>query len=735
MEKVHNKVYICLLLIISIFLFSSSGFSGEVKPQNYEKTNEYYQNLLQALNLITFSLHRICSVYTSNSMIKAEYYYILNNIDLDKIPLPEQIEDVYQEIINALSELKIEKEKLPEEIELLEKQPQQYYTPQSYEIMEAIINAQNLNIETPNSLMNCSKILYFRFLLDNSSYPLHKEQNEQVVKTFSGLIKKWKEVIQPYFYNQILPKLPDAFLIDERTIHLLLRNFYARDLSLCLKSFNDMQNMEKGIVQVPIYWLLYTFSSSRGKNIELTELCINKFLECYKSVLKKDIFLEVVYIRKLEILLLKNPEFKDENINQQMLDTVETAYKYINDKNIIYKIYFSAIFRRLNKIEKTQELLLGINPELIDKENKTEYAFYKLAMYDLNHGYDILEHMKLLAKVLIRSSATIEQLEEIKETKIPEVLYYLGTKYIYAQENRDVEKGLAYIEEASTLGYTEAISFLAYGYMYGYTPGMKKDEKKGFEYFQMLAEKGEQKALCEIGRCYYLGKVVPQDFNKAKEYFEKSGKDGKYWLGVMYSKGEGVPQDYQKAHEYFYDVIQDDYTPYVGYGNSYREEAYMALGDLYFTGKIDVVNYLKAMFYYERAAHIPEAQVKMGYIYENGYEIQKSYSKAKECYEKAGRAGNLDALLRLGDFYLYGLAGKKDYVLSYAHYTLVIRLVNEGSEHPQARELAQQAEQTRKKLLPNIWNFWSGLTPEEIKKAEDIARSWKPGSLLTREKH
>jgi len=233
-----------------------------------------------------------------------------------------------------------------------------------------------------------------------------------------------------------------------------------------------------------------------------------------------------------------------------------------------------------------------------------------------------------------------------------------------------------------------------------------------------------------------MGIAVPQDFNKAKEYFEKSGKDGKYWLGLMYSKGDGVPRDYQKAYECFYDVIRDDLS-YGGYQNhysSYSHEANMAIGDLYFTGKIDVVNYIKAMEYYQRASSLPEAQVKMGYIYENGYEIQKSYTKAKECYEKAGSQGNLEAILRLGDFYLYGLAGKKDYVLSYAHYTLVIRLVNEGSDHPQAKELAQQAEQTRKKLLPNIWNFWSGLTPEEIKEAEELANSWKPYSILTRKK-
>ena len=739
MEKVRNNGYVCLILIISISLFPTNVFSDEAKPQTDEKTNEYYQTLLQAINLINFSLNRICST-SSISMIKAEYTYILNNIDLDKVNFPEEIKNTYQEIINSLSELKTAKGKLSEGIDLLEREHYLRLDKPSSELVHSLINLQEMNRDTRHSLMNCSKILYYRCLFDNRFYNYESrsyppdELNEEFRRTVSSVKKEWMKVIKPYFYNQILPKLPDALLVEDRMVQLLLRNFYAKDFGLCLQSFNDMQKTEKGIVQTPIYWLLYAFSASTGKNNEVTEICMDKFLECYESVLKKDIFLEVIYIRKLEHLLQKNPELKDESINQKMLAIAENAYKCVNDKNILYKIYLAAIFYRLNKMEKTQEILSGINPEFVDKENRAEYGFYQLAMYDLNHGYDVFDHMRLLAKILEWEPVNLEQLEEIKEAKIPEVFLYLGRKYIYGKENKDRDKGLAYMEEASELGSEEATSYLAYRYMYGYLPEMKKDEKKGLAYFQKLAEKGDQEALCEIGRCYYMGIAVPQDFNKAKEYFEKSGKDGKYWLGLMYSKGDGVPRDYQKAYECFYDVIRDDLS-YGGYQNhysSYSHEANMAIGDLYFTGKIDVVNYLKAMEYYQKADSLPEAQVKMGYIYENGYEIQKNYSKAKECYEKAEQSGNLDAILRLGDFYLYGLAGKKDYVLSYAHYTLVIRLVNEGSDHPQAKELAQQAEQARKKLLPNIWNFWSGLTPEEIKEAEDIANSWKYGSILTR---
>lgn len=664
-------------------------------------------------------------------MIEAEYSYILNNINLDKVTFPDEIKNTYQEIISTISRLR------PDEGEQKTKEfsEEQFFNSWNYEVLEAILyNAQSGNEKSTPTLMNCSKNPHFRYLFDAffsvpyspSSRNSKSEEGRSIVLE---LIEEWHRVIKLYFYNHILPQQPDAYLMGINDTSILLRNYYIQNQELCLKSFNEMQNTEKRIVQVPIFWWLYVFSADRAGNRELAEMCINKFLECYKSILKKDIFLEAGYIRKLECLIWKNPEFKDTNINQEILTTVETACKYIDDNNVIYKIYVSAILDKLGRHEKAQEILLGINPDKVKRKDKVEDGFYKLAMYDLEHGNNIYDRMIHLTKVWVGSVTTTKDLEKLTDVKIPDILFRLGRIYIYHDNPEDIEKGIACVEEAHQLGCDEATSFLADMYT-GNFPRLKskipKDVKKGFEYYQKLAEKGDKNAIAEIGKLYYEGKVIPKDFNKAREYFEKAGFYGEYWLGVMYTRGDGVPQDYQKAHNYFLNAVRDYYY------NPYKREAYIALGDLYFTGKIDVVNYIKAMEYYQRAGQSPEAQVRMAYIYENGYEIQKSYTKAKECYEEAGKYGHLEALLRLGDYYLYGLAGKKDYVLSYAYYTLVIRLAKEDSDHPNAQELAQQAEQAQKKLLPCIWNLWSGLTPEEIKEAEDLANTWKYGTILVR---
>ncbi len=729
MSKYYKYPYTYLIIIISLFLVLPPAFSGEEKPTS-EMNDKYYQNLIQVLNLISFSLYHIYSIPRS-FVVEAEYSYVLRNINFDKVPLPNEINNVYQRIIETISKLRPDEAKIKEVENYIENQ---YFTLLEHNMAWAIDNTIFENEKITHTLMRCSKNLYFPFLLNTNimdTCPFLELTIGKVARSnIMGLINEWEEVIQSYYYNKILPQHSDAYLMENKDILLLLSNSKIKNQEVCLLAFNDHQNTEKRIVQIPIFWLLYTFSADKAANRELAELCINKFLECYKSILIKDIFLEVAYIRKLECLLWKNPEFKDANVNQEILTTAENACKYIDDKNVGYKIFLSAILHKLGKPEKTKELLLGINPEMIKGKNKKVEGFYKLAMYDWEHGNDIYNRMKLLVKIWYRDIQNIEDLEEIKEAKIPDVLFMLGRRYLYQDRGRNIEKGIAYLEEAHQLGCDDATYFLAGLYTKNYfwlKSKIKKDEKKGFEYYQQLAEKGNEHALVEIGRFYYEGRVVRQDFAKAKEYFEKAGSNGSYWLGVMYSRGDGVPQDYQKAYEHFLNNLRSG-----SYNNPYKDEAYIAIGDLHFAGKIDVVNYIKAMEYYKNASQSPEAQVRMAYIYENGYEIQKSYTKAKECYENAGKKGHLEAFLRLGDYYLYGLAGKKDYVLSYAYYTLVIRIAKEGGDHPNAEELAKQAERARKKLLPHIWNLWSGLTPEEVKEAEEIANAWEYGKLLFR---
>ncbi|WP_413641437.1 tetratricopeptide repeat protein [Oceanisphaera sp. IT1-181] len=98
-------------------------------------------------------------------------------------------------------------------------------------------------------------------------------------------------------------------------------------------------------------------------------------------------------------------------------------------------------------------------------------------------------------------------------------------------------------------------------------------------------------AFVALGLLHARGQGVPQDYVKAREFFEKSATmtDSQKNLALMYAQGLGVPQDYVIAHQWF-----------------------------------------------EKAAALGEhsAFTNLGALYEHGYGIAPDKNKAKELYKK-----------------------------------------------------------------------------------------------------
>ena len=87
------------------------------------------------------------------------------------------------------------------------------------------------------------------------------------------------------------------------------------------------------------------------------------------------------------------------------------------------------------------------------------------------------------------------------------------------------------------------------------------------------------------------------------------------------------------------------------------------LGDLYISGKLGQIDYVKAEQYYLKAAeqNDAEAQRVLGWIYENGKLGKVDYDKAYKWYSKAAENGNARGQCNLGRCYDYGMGVKKDY--------------------------------------------------------------------------
>lgn len=159
--------------------------------------------------------------------------------------------------------------------------------------------------------------------------------------------------------------------------------------------------------------------------------------------------------------------------------------------------------------------------------------------------------------------------------------------------------------------------------------------KHEIELFQILnfINKSEiSSILHSVGKLYYDGEIIQQDFQKAKEYFEISSEmnnlDAFFNLGILYTYGRGVPQDYEKAIKYY--EIAAKHNHYTAIND---------LGALYLFGFGVEKNYQKAKEYFELAAEHNNgfALCNMGLIYMQGFGVEQDFKKAKEYLELAAK--------------------------------------------------------------------------------------------------
>lgn len=161
------------------------------------------------------------------------------------------------------------------------------------------------------------------------------------------------------------------------------------------------------------------------------------------------------------------------------------------------------------------------------------------------------------------------------------------------------------------------------------------DKEKEVKYCTMSASQNYPPALSTLGTLYYLGRGVPQDYKKAKEYSEKACKLGDVeacrHLGQMYYSGEGVKKDYDKAFK----LIQ-----FAAFNND--RSAGRILGLMYLDGIGVEKNIILGRSHIESAAKQgdEDAMTIMGIMYEKGLAMKCDYKKAKEWYGKACDAGD-----------------------------------------------------------------------------------------------
>ena len=194
------------------------------------------------------------------------------------------------------------------------------------------------------------------------------------------------------------------------------------------------------------------------------------------------------------------------------------------------------------------------------------------------------------------------------------------------------------------------ISACAYlGKMYYEGTGVAQNYNEAFKWFQKAADKGIDDACAYLGKMYYEGTGVAQNYNEAFKCFQKAadnGVTGAYtWLGVMYYDGQGVAQNYEKAFLWTKKAAEN------GAAN-----AYVGLGVMYCNGQGVVQNYNEAFKWFQKAADngIAYACAYLGKMYYEGTGVAQNYNEAFKWYQKAADNGVASAFAYLGDMYYAG---------------------------------------------------------------------------------
>lgn len=256
---------------------------------------------------------------------------------------------------------------------------------------------------------------------------------------------------------------------------------------------------------------------------------------------------------------------------------------------------------------------------------------------------------------------------------------------------RNEAEGFLWLERAAKAGHAFAQLDLAQRFLYGWSGGepdipyalellkasavqncskahvvlsrvflegklVERDPKAGVEHLRIAAELGNPDAAGELGVLLASGTDVPADPVEAIQWFEKAAARNHapsvLNLANMRLRGQGVPQDLAKAVSLYRTAIKLARYP----------QAQWRLGSLYEAGQGVEQDGFEASEWYRQAAeqgYVP-AQFSLALLYSRGGGVVRNDQKAADWFEKAANAGHVQSCLNLSLMALRGRLGAPD---------------------------------------------------------------------------
>ena len=258
-------------------------------------------------------------------------------------------------------------------------------------------------------------------------------------------------------------------------------------------------------------------------------------------------------------------------------------------------------------------------------------------------------------------------------------------------------EGVAMMKEIAKCGDTRAMC--DYGLMF-ITPTSRvmQNTEEALKWLLAAAEHSDDRGQFYVGKMYYDGKGVKQDYIQASKWFTLSAEKGyaiaQYYLGHMYLHGNGVPKDLDEALRWFTLSVDRECN-----------EARVALGDILASDDYPAHDYKRAYMLYNAAKKDGYAPgyYKLGMMYFEGKGIPQNHIRASKLFREGSsdQLDNNDCLFMLGKMYYYGLGVEKSEARGLSY---IRSAESKGSE--EARDLLDEIDKTRKEQ-----RGWNGATP------------------------
>lgn len=254
--------------------------------------------------------------------------------------------------------------------------------------------------------------------------------------------------------------------------------------------------------------------------------------------------------------------------------------------------------------------------------------------------------------------------KDTREIALNEAWYYLGQKYLAEKNQVEAERLFGTLRKSGLRSSGLRLQALAElerfvvkddHYIAGVRAYESGDDTTAVAQWKLSAAAGFVAAKNSLGRAYYFGEGVRQDYKTALLWLTQAAMAGnaeaQNFVGAMHQNGEGTAESTSIALDWYRKAAEQ--------GNMYAQ---FNLGKFYHHG-IEVKKDLNLAFsYFLMAAEqgYDEAQVRLGYFYTEGLGVKQDYTQALRWNLLASSQNNADGMVQLANQYAMGLGCKRN---------------------------------------------------------------------------